>query len=927
MADFKQNNKDAKEYYETQQKIAEVIERQTENWSTYGDAVKAAGKNAKIIKEQQKEILRLEKEGTKESKLKAEQLKKENEYLTQLNKEMLKTSTLAKSILNSTKKWSFDKLTQGANQLLDVYDQMERSSRSAAIETGMSVKRMHQFRAIAANSASEMQKVGLGAEVAGQMQKAFSDETGRQVMLSQKALITMGKLSKRTGIGAEEMATFAGEMESFGMGSESSAELLKSIADMSDKAGVNTQKVMKDVQKNLSLVNKFSFKGGVKGLAKAVAYTQKMKLEMADVANFADKVFRPEGAIDAAANLQVLGGGLAKLGDPMKIMYEARNNPEEFAKSLVKATGAVAVFNKKTGEFEVSAYELDRLKEAADATGVPLENLVKTAKQSAKMSMFGDALKIKGEDRAMLEGMMEADGKGAFVMDIDGNKQYLKDLTKTQQQALANEITAKGEADKKREMEIQSTQEIVMNKLKSILSLLLPYMQKFDNAIRNYLLVGIEKLEGFVKSLLSMSPWVGKLAVALLAFVKLWPIISAVLSPLTWFLRGKILGKGFNSQIAQGKVMQKMMGGGGQSGVAGPLTKSGKPDMRYKANKGMGGAGKGAAGTQAMGQSAGSQAGNFLKGALGLVAISAALFVFAKALQEFDKLQNGWGTLALAAVSLIALGGALMILTPTLNAFGSSAWIGIAAMGALAVSVMALGFATTLFAQGGLAGTMLMITALAALTIAVMVLGALGASGIGFIGVALILALGAAMIMAGYATTLFAEAIATVMTSFQGLFELVNMDNIGALLLMGPALIGVSLGVFALAGSLVALGAAMLLGGFLGLIGLSETADNIQKAFGDIDPAAVAGAISAINNVDMAKVAAIKDLANSLSLVSMFGGGFKIDFGDLDVKGNIKLEGKGGAANTDWVEDPIFVSKLKDIVWEAMDSDRNGGRN
>ena len=375
--------------------------------------------------------------------------------------------------------------------------------------------------------------------------------------------------------------------------------------------------------------------------------------------------------------------------------------------------------------------------------------------------------------------------------------------------------------------------------------------------------------------------------------------------------------------------MQNMMGGA-QGGKQGQFYKGGqfmKGGGRAPKGGAYGGAGKGAAGTQAMGQSAGSQAGNFLKGALGLVAISAALFVFAKALQEFDKLQNGWGTLALAAVSLIALGGALMILTPTLNAFGSSAWIGIAAMGALAVSVMALGFATTLFAQGGLAGTMLMITALAALTIAVMVLGALGASGIGFIGVALILALGAAMIMAGYATTLFAEAIATVMTSFQGLFELVNMDNIGALLLMGPALIGVSLGVFALAGSLVALGAAMLLGGFLGLIGLSETADNIQKAFGDIDPAAVAGAISAINNVDMAKVAAIKDLANSLSLVSMFGGGFKIDFGDLDVKGNIKLEGKGGAANTDWVEDPIFVSKLKDIVWEAMDSDRNGGRN
>lgn len=928
MADFKQNNKDAKEYYETQQKIAEVIKRQTDSWSTYGDAVKAAGKNAKLIREQQEEILKLEKEGTAEAILKAKELRKENDYLVKLNKEMLKMGTLVKGVGKAMKKWSFDNITKGANSLLDIYDKMERSSRSAAIETGMSVKRMHQFRMIAANSASEMQKVGLGAEVAGEMQKAFSDETGRQVMLSQKALITMGKLSKRTGIGAAEMTTFAGEMEAFGIGSESSAELLKSIADTADKAGVNTQKVMKDVQKNLSLVNKFSFKDGVKGLARAVAYTQKMKLEMADVANFADKVFRPEGAIDAAANLQVLGGGLAKLGDPMKIMYEARNNPEEFAKSLVKATGAVAVFNKKTGAFEVSAYELDRLREAADATGIPLENLVKTAKQSAKMSMFGDALKgIKPEDKAMLEGMMEADSKGAFVMDIDGSQKYLKDMSKGEQQALADRMKAQDEADKKREMEIQSTQEKVMNDLKSLLAQLLPYMAKFDNAIRVYLLGAIKKLEGFVKMVLN-TPWMGELALAIFALVKLWPIISAAISPIVWFLRGRRMAKGFNAGLKEGKVVDKLTGSAA-GGKQGKFYKGGqfmKGGGRAPAGGAYGGASKGATGTQAMGQSAGGQAGNFLKGAVGLLAISAALFVFAKALQEFEKLQNGWGTLVLAAGSLLVLAGALKIMQPILSSFGSSAWPGIAAMGALAVSVMALGFATTLFAQGGLAGTLLMVGALFALSAAVTMFGGLSLSGIGWAGVALILAMGAAMVMIGYSVKLAAEGVSMIVDSFTNMFSIINMDNIGALLLLGPALIGVSIGVFALAVSLIALGAAMLLGGFLGLIGIQETADNIQKAFGDIDPAAVAGAITAINNVDMEKVAAIKDLANSLSMVSMLGGGLKVEMGDLDVKGSIKLEGKGGAANTEWVNDPIFVSELKDMVWERMKSDREGGK-
>ena len=931
MADFRQNKKDAESYYETQQKIAEVVKRQTESWATYGDAVKAAAKNAKLIKEQQKEINRLEAEGTQEAILKAEELKKQQAQLVQINKEMLKLSTAAKAAGNQMMKMAsgaMQKLRGGAMDLLSIYDEMEKSSRSAAIETGMSVKRMHQFRRVAAESASEMARVGLGAEVAGQMQKAFSDETGRQVMLSKKALIQMGQLSKRTGIGAEEMATFAGEMESFGMSSTGAAAMLESIADMSDKAGVNTQKVMKEVQKNLSLVNKFNFKGGVKGLAKAVAYTQKMKLEMSDVASFAEKVYRPEGAIDAAANLQVLGGEMSKLGDPMKMMYEARNNPEEFAKSIVSATGAVAVFNKKTGEFEVNGMQLDRLREAADATGIPLENLVKTAKQSSKISMFADALKIKGDDRAMLEGMMEADGGGAFVVDASGQKQYLKDLTASQQQQLANEITARGESAD-REIEIQSTQELVMNELKAVMAKLLPSMVELDDTIRGPLVNAIRQLGEYIDRLLGLAPWVGKLIVAIGAFIMAWPLISAVLSPLTWLLRGRMLARGFNAGMKGSKVMDQLTGGA-KGGKQGKFYKGGqfmKGGGRAPKGGAFGGAGKGAAGTQAMGQSSGGQAGNFLKGAVALLAISAALFVFAKALQEFEKLQNGWSTLVLAAGSLVVLGLALKFMQPVLSSFGSSAWPGIAAMGALAVSVLALGYATTLFAQGGLAGTMLMIVALAALTGAVIILGALGMSGIGFIGVALILALGAAMIMCGYATKLMAEGLALVVDSFTNMFEVVNSDNIVSLLLLGPALIGISIGVFALAASLVALGIAYLAGGFLGIFALGETADKIEQAFGDIDPAAVASAITAINNVDMEKVAAIKDLANSMSMWSMFGGGIKVDMGDLDVKGSIKLKSEDSESTTKWINDPIFVSKLKDVIFEDMEAGQNGGKN
>ena len=77
----------------------------------------------------------------------------------------------------------------------------------------------------------------------------------------------------------------------------------------------------------------------------------------------------------------------------------------------------------------------------------------------------------------------------------------------------------------------------------------------------------------------------------------------------------------------------------------------------------------------------------------------------------------------------------------------------------------------------------------------------------------------------------------------------------------------------------------------------------------------------------MEKVAAIKDLANSMSMWSMFGGGIKIDMGELDVKGAIKLKSEDSESTTKWINDPIFVSKLKDVIFEDMEAGQNGGKN
>lgn len=916
MADFRQNKKDAESYYETQQKIAEVIKDQTDTWNSYTNAQKQGVKNAKEMRQIQKEIAKLANATTDEEIAKKAELEKQLEYLKEYNNQLISIKTGIKAAGKSLASWGMQSLIGQATKLLSIYDNIDASARKAAITQGMSVTRMETMRNIAHDTEKSMASLGFEAGFAGEMMSSFADETGRQVMMSQQSLETLTKISKRTGISHQEMAGLAGQMEAFGMGAEGSANMIESIEDMSNKMGVNTQKVIKKVQQNLKLVNKLNFKGGVKGMARMAASAEKYKISMESVAGFADKVFRPEGAIEAAANLQVLGGGLAKLGDPFKLMSQARNDPEAFAESLIQSAGGIAQLNKETGEFVVNGMQLDRLKEVSSITGESLDELVGRSKQLAKVNMFEDALKFdpKSEDGQFLSSIMDMDAKGGFVIDAKGDKKYLKDLSASQQQSIAKELKDKKAADEERELAIQATQERIRNKLYEVLMQFEPIMKSLDDALRGPIL---KALEYFVEVV--QKPWVQKLIAGLAIFSLAAKFLGPILSPIGWYLRGRMMSIGFNKGLKEQKVVDTITGG-----KQGPLTKSGKPDMRYKANKGMGGAGKGAAGTKAMGQSAGGQASNFLQGAVALLAISAALFVFAKALQEFEKLQNGWGTLVLAGASLIVLGVSLKIIQPILNSFGSSAWPGIAAMVALSVAVMALGVATIFFAQGGVAGTALMVVALLALAFAVTMFGGLSLSGVGWAGVALILAMGVAMIMVGAAVLIASIGISMIVDSFTNMFSIINMENIGALLMLGPALIGVSIGVFALALSLVALGAAYLMGGFLGIFALGETADKIQTAFGDVDAGEVASAITAINNVDMNKVAAIKDLANAMSMWSMFGSGIEINFGDLDVSGDIEL--KGGGKSAEMVMEEPYLTQLKDLIWDTMEKGRGGGK-
>ena len=134
---------------------------------------------------------------------------------------------------------------------------------------------------------------------------------------------------------------------------------------------------------------------------------------------------------------------------------------------------------------------------------------------------------------------------------------------------------------------------------------------------------------------------------------------------------------------------------------AGPLTKAGLPDMRFKANKGGGIADKlkGAATANPAGKGGMMDSMSkinmnaVLKGAAAMVIVAASVFVFGKAVQEFMKVS--WKAVGMAVVSMLALVGAVALLGVIMSSpMGALAILaGAAAMFVIASAVLVLGIA------------------------------------------------------------------------------------------------------------------------------------------------------------------------------------------------------------------------------------------
>jgi len=560
------DKKDAK-YLEELLKYQKELNNSMNNSTNIQDKIKLNEElisNEKRIQREHEEVSKLSKKEI--SKLSAEEKKllndivsKEKEINTELTKQVKRrqfTIDLAKQLGQQLKLgWKY---LQDADKII----------KSTNLSLGMSGAKAVAMRDAFEKSAGYVTRLGGSiADIQGVMQ-GYADETGRARALSSDMVKDITAIGKGTGLGIEQAAKLGAQFELMGYDAKGTMDYVQGVVDTSERMGVNTTKVLKNVNDNFKKLNTYTFQQGVKGFAQMAMYAEKFKIDIGQALNAADVARSLEGAIDLAAQLQVMGGEFAKT-DPFEMLFLSRNDPAKFTEKIADMTKGVVSFRKMAdGSFEkyISPADRDRLAAVAKSMGMEASALTEIAERQAeiqKMRQEMGGLGLSGEQKEAIEGAAFYNKEtGKFQVKLADTMINIKDLTHEQAKKFENEqVLLKDRA--KQAMTFDETFKATINSLKTAL---LPLLKNI-NGVLTWLSPSVDKLGeisgkggGLMKAVLLLGGTVAGLKGA--AFLMNKGVSN-------WISTGSAF-KGVGGKAATGGIRGFL--GGGSKAAAGAVT-------------------------------------------------------------------------------------------------------------------------------------------------------------------------------------------------------------------------------------------------------------------------------------------------------------------------------------------------------------------
>lgn len=668
----------------------------------------------------------------------------------------------------------------------------------------------------------------------------FVGEIGEELRTTNTVTIDLAQqfaaISMATGISSKETAEIASNLIKMGHSSNDVYEYFEETNLQARALGVNSRKVLQDINKNLRRMQSFGFTQGEESLSRMALRAAQLRIEIDEIFDVSEKARSIEGAMEMAAQLQLAGGSFSNI-DPGSLLAAARQGPEEMQKILSKMGSDIGRFNEK-GEFKVDPIDGDRLRIVAEATGMKYESLFEIIRRNALDAkkvgdVFGDSFFATAAEN--IDSMDAAMAKSAFsdlleikdgeiVLNEDGKKLLdandIKDWKSMTSKDLSNIMNARQE--QALSLEEQARENMSMRQS----------MDSLVSSIANTITVFqpiIELFTGFINWINQETGIIGK------------AIAGAIIGGLS--LIGPIMMKAF--AISK---MGKFFGGAGQ---------------------GLSGLGKGIG--DASNAVASVPVSSILKFGLALAIIGTSVVGFSVAMSQWGG-ETSLNQMASAAGSLVLLAGGVALMSKVASTGIDMKGViqGSIAMGIIGASLIPFAFALSMMSD------ITWPAVIASLTFMGLAIGMIYAMGAVLAGPQIAPLLVGLGILVGIGGTMMLVA-ASLLVAGSAFEKLANINWSGfstmgsALLSAAPGMVAFGIAAMAFANPISLIG-ILAMAGNLSLLNtvMSPLADNMERAADSMEKfvSQMSQLKSAVKEIDTTKLEEVSKIAEDMSKAS-----------------------------------------------------------
>ena len=301
----------------------------------------------------------------------------------------------------------------------------------------------------------------------------LSKTMGTNIAFDDNDIERVAIFSEAMNVSLYDVSQMVKQFEMMGIGIDGAIDKGNEMAEVARNMGVNMDGFMNIITDNMDMMNTYNFADGVKGFAKMAAQSQRLGLSMSTTAALAEKVMDPEGAVELAANLQVIGGAVGDLADPFKLMYMATNDVAGLQNALVNAGKDLVMFNKETGEMTIPPTAQRQMRAMAETLNMSKEEFAEMIKMQGKFDAVVNQIDFSSFTKQMedsgvgdyIASIAQMGSGGRYQVQVDGEMKNVDMLSPDDMKQLQEDARLQVEKDKLTEKDIMLEQTTVLESM------------------------------------------------------------------------------------------------------------------------------------------------------------------------------------------------------------------------------------------------------------------------------------------------------------------------------------------------------------------------------------------------------------------------------------------------------------------------------